>query len=349
MGPSLFQVKKIWHYRFQIHGARVQRTTGEASKRKAELIAARAYDDAQLATRGMEPIPVLRELVQQWLKVHESTVSDSHLRGMEQFGRLHLYDLADLRLDQITTALVEAARVSHLDSHAPSTANHWARLLRLVFKWAVRRKLIAEVPWILKPLKVQKKPRAMLPARQALDWLDAIDAQQRPAISRAIRLMLGLGLREVEARTAQWEWIDWERRTYTPGRTKGREAVPVPMPDWLLHYLAPLCASSGLIVANRRGHGFAAGFTSRYIKAANAMTGVEGLTPHRLRGTFATMLSEAGVPVQTIQRVLRHKSVLTTIGYLEVDIEQAVRGQDQVARKLGFHRDDGSVRSGEDG
>ncbi|VWC40637.1 integrase [Burkholderia lata] len=347
MDPHLFQVGKIWHYRFQSGGRRRQRSTGETARRRAELVAACAIEDAQRAARGLEPLPTLCGLARQWIVAHELVVSASHLKGMREFGRLHLYGLADVKIDEISTSLVEAARAGHLAGHAPATANHWLRLLRLLFRWAVRRKLITEVPWVLKPIKVQRRPRAILPARSALDWLGAVDAQGRPAVSCAIRLMLGLGLREAEVRSARWEWIDWERRVYTPGVTKGREAVPVPIPVWLVDYLLPRCGPVGLIVTNHRGRAFSAGFASRVIRVANSAAGVEGLTPHRLRGTFATMLSEAGVPVQTIQRVMRHKSVLTTIGYLEVDLGRAARGQDEIARKLGLNSQQEGQQSGE--
>ncbi|MEM5315556.1 tyrosine-type recombinase/integrase [Paraburkholderia sp. JHI869] len=347
MTPRLFLVGRMWHYRLSAGGRRQQRSTGETVRRRAEAVAAQAAEDARRAASGLEPIPTLRELVRQWIAAHEFVVSASHLKGMREFGRLHLYELAELKIDVFSTSLVEAARAQHLRGHAPATANHWLRLLRLLFRWAVRRRLIAEVSWTVKPIKTQKRPRAILPAARALDWLAAVDQEGGPAVSCGIRLMLGLGLRESEVRTARWEWIDWERRTYTPGRTKGREAVPVPLPDWLATYLEPRRSAAGLIVANRRGAPLYAGFASRVIKAANSAVGIEGLTPHRLRGTFATMLSEAGVPVQTIQQVMRHKSVLTTIGYLEVDLGRAVAGQQRIANRLGFEQQSTEVRNGE--
>lgn len=347
MGPHLFQVGAVWHYRFQVGGARRQRSTRQTSRRRADEIAMQAYEDARRVARGQQPVPTLAQLAGQWIETHGKTVSASHLKGMQELRRLHLYGLADVLIDRITTADVEHARAQHAEAHAAGTVNHWLRLLRLLFKWAVRRKVIAEVPWTVKPLKVQQRPRAILPQHDAHTWLCAIDALRRPVISTAVRLMLGLGLREIEVRTARWEWVDWDRRTYTPGQTKGREAVPVPMPDWLVEYLTPLWTATGLIVANRRGAEFSPGFASRAIRAANRKSGVEGLTPHRLRGTFATTLSEAGVPVQALQRVMRHKNVLTTIGYLEVDLDRVVRAQQQVAERMRFDELPHSASSGE--
>lgn len=72
------------------------------------------------------------------------------------------------------------------------------------------------------------------------------------------------------------------------------------------------------------------------MRQANEACSVTGITPHRLRGTFATLLSEAGVPVQTIQRVMRHKSHATTMADLEKNLELAALAQDNIGSKAGL-------------
>jgi integrase len=185
---------------------------------------------------------------------------------------------------------------------------------------------------------VQKRPRAILPLDVAKAWFDAVDETTRraPAVGTAVRLMFGLGLREGEAMTARWEWVDWQRATYTPGITKGREAEPVPMPGWLRDHLGPMRQAEGLIVTKRSGEAFAPGFARQAMKQANRACSIKGITPHRLRGTFATLLSEAGVPIQTIQKVMRHKNFATTVGYLEKNIGLAAKAQEHIGEKAGF-------------
>jgi integrase len=316
----------------------VQRSTREKIKHKADTVAARAYNKAKLWARGDEPVPTLRETVVQWLAVHTPTASAAHIKNVETFGRLHLYELADSLIDEITTEQVELARIRHLESHAPASANHWLKMLKTVCNWAVRRKVIPAIPWAVKLLKVQKRPRTMLPVSQMARWLSHIDTQSRGEIgvSIAARLMIGIGLRESETLTARWEWIDWERGSYTPGRTKGREAVPIPLPHWLIDYLSSIRKATGHVVVAARRQPFGPGFARRAIEAANAACEIDGLTPHRLRGTFATLLSEEGVPVQTIQRVLRHKDVRTTMHYLEENLDTAARAQQRIASLAGL-------------
>lgn len=343
MSYALFRVGKIWHYRFQVSGERAQRSTREAVRRRADDIAQKAYDDAKLWARGKDPVPTLADLVADWLAVHKATASEAHLKSVDTFGRLHTYQLGALQLTALTTAEVELARNQHLETHAPASVNHWLSILKLVVNWAVNRKVIPMLPWKVKMLKVQKRPRTMLPTMSAKAWFAAVDRATAgtPNIATAIRLMFGLGLRESEAAGARWDWIDWERRTYTPGKTKGREAEPVPMPDWLIDHLQPLMKRFGVIAPARVGGDglgeiYAPGFARKAMRAANEDCGIQGLTPHRLRGTFATMLSEAGVPIQTIQKVMRHKDPMTTMKYLEKNLEIAILAQARMAEKMGL-------------
>ncbi|WP_374625060.1 tyrosine-type recombinase/integrase [Pandoraea sp.] len=336
MSISLFRVGSILHYRFQIDGKRVQRTTGERVRTRARRVAEDAYREQLLWSRGGRLVPTLRELVALWLRAHQLTASRSHLRGVEAFGRLHLFALCDVPVDQLSTASVEAARNQYLATHAPISANHWLRTMRLLCHWAVHRGTIPAVPFKVKMLTVQRKVRATLPVALTAAWLQAIDRQAAEPVRIAVRLMLAMGLRESEAASARWEWIDAARQTYTPGITKGREAEPIPMPPWLVDYLRPFRRATGLIASRADGRAYGRGFTRQPIMSASQAIGIGHITPHRLRGTFATLLSENGTPIQAIQKVMRHKSPLTTIGYLEPDMQRVAAAQDKIALQYGL-------------
>lgn len=332
------QVNGIWHYRFCIAGVRIQRTTRERDFERAEKVARKAYENACTLANGGKLIPTLSALVDEWLVTRSPVMSAAHRACVESFGRRHLYDLGGLPISALTTELVERARNKHLQTHSPASVNHWLRILRLVVNWAVKREILPKLPWRVDMLKLQRRPRPILPVDMARDWFSALDkaAGKNPSIKIAVRLMFGLGLRESEAGGACWEWIDWERSTYTPGATKGREATAIPMPSWIVGYLLPIKRASGLVAANRKGRQMPSGYAARAIKLANKACGIEGITPHRLRGSFATLLAEEGTPVQTIQQVMRHKDVKTTMGYLEVNLQSAALAQDRLGARLGL-------------
>lgn len=340
MSANVFKVGNVWHFRFQVDGVRVQKSTRLRNRARAEQYAQQSYDAAVLRANGGEPVPTLDELAGAWLVVHRPTVSARHYSSVETFQRLHMYGLGERPIGDISTDDVELARNKHLVEHRPATANHWLRIMKLLAMWSVKRGIIAKLPWKVAMLKVQKRPRAILPIDVTRAWFDAIDKATRraPAAGTAVRLMFGLGLREGEAAGARWEWIDWERKTYTPGVTKGREADPLPLPDWLADYLAPHRRESGLIAPRRDGTPFPAGFARTAMRTANATCATQGITPHRLRGTFATLLSESGAPLQDVQAALRHKHPMTTVGYLEKNMSRVSQAQEKIGAQIDFKR-----------
>jgi integrase/recombinase XerC len=331
---------KVWHYRFQVAGKRIMRTTRLTDKAEAQKVAARVYAEAVARANGGELLPTLSELLTQWMEMRGPTASAAHRRAVDVIRRHHLYSLGGMAISKITTDDVERVRNQYLETHAPATANQWLRVINLAMNWAVRRELLLRLPYKVAMLKVQKRPRPIIPLDMVMDWLDKIDGSTKrsPSVSVALRLIFGAGLREGEAAGARWEWLDWERRTYTPGVTKGREASPIPLPDWLIDYLAPRRQARGLIAPRPDGTQLPAGYARRAITAANAACGIDGITPHRLRGSFATLLSESGANIQAIQAVMRHKSPLTTMTYLERNLATVSTAQAKIAEKAGLLR-----------
>lgn len=346
MSANVFKVGQIWHFRFQVGGVRVQRSTRLRNRLRAEAFAQAAFNDAVVKANGGQPVPTLDELAGAWLEIHRPTASSNHLKSVETFRKLHMYQLGAMKIGDIGTEHVELARNQHLAERRPATANHWLRILKLLTLWAVKRDILAKSPWKVAMIKVQKRPRPVLPLDVAKTWFDAVDQAvgKHHGVGTAIRLMFGLGLREGEAASARWEWIDWQRNTYTPGETKGREAEPVPMAAWLRDELAALRQPEGLIAPRKDGSQFGAGFARRAMRQANAACAVKGITPHRLRGTFATLMSEAGVPVQTLKEIMRHKSFVTTMGYLEKNMGTAVKASNEIGSIIGFQRRESGER-----
>ena len=344
MDPKPFKDGKYYHFRFRMDGKRRQRSTRETTLAKAEAVVKEAHEAARLRRRGEEPETTVHEAVTLWVEKHTLRKSEAYLEAVERFGRLHLGALADLMLGAVTTAMVEDQLLAYRADHALSSTNQWLAYLKVVYRWAVRRKMIRFVPWDVGKSKVQKKPKRRLPVGKTLPFLEVVDqlTKGEPAIALAIRIMIGLGLRGEEARDAKWEWLDLDRATYTPGDTKGLEAVPRPVPDWMMEILAPLAQMEGPMVPAQDGRTITPGRVQRVMDAACKSAGIPRLTGHRLRGTYATLLSEQGVPIQDIKTVLGQKDIRTTEIYLEVDMSRVIGAQNRIAQKTGL----GGRRSG---
>lgn len=323
----------IYRVRFTIGGKRVQISLHTTAKGEAEALALRAMDDAKTRAQGREPVQTIAKVRKAWLEASSTTASIGHYRNVNTWDAC---GLEKVMLDRCTTELVEMARNKYAQGRKPATVNAWLRILNLLGGWAIRRGMIQVIPWWIKAQKVQKAPRKTLPAHLVKPWLDAAEAtafkSHRAQIGTALRMMIGLGLREQEALGARWEWLDFEKKTYSVGKAKGFECRLIPVPDWLMARLEASKKDLGLIL----GEVHPAGFTRRAIAGANAACKTPGISPHRLRGTFATLHSEAGTPLQVIQLLLGHKSASTTMLYLEAHQEKATEQQGKVAEKMGF-------------
>ena len=176
-------------------------------------------------------------------------------------------------VDRCTTELVEVARNLHSEGRRPATVNAWVRILNLLGHYAVNRRMIQALPWRIKMQKVQKAPRKTIPPAKVSTWIEAAEKtafkSHRWQIGTALRLMIGLGLREQEALGSRWEWLDWGRCTYTVGKAKGFEARVIPVPTWLISWLEPRKADLGLILGQKHP----AGFTRKAISGANQECG----------------------------------------------------------------------------
>jgi len=321
----------IYHARFTIGGKRHKQTTGTKIKGQAEAEAVRIWTEATTRAEGREPVRTVVATLTLWLEAHSRTASIGHYRNVSTWNPC---GLEKVMLDRCTTELVEMARERFAEGRKPATVNAWMRTLNLLGGWAIERGMIQVRPWKLKMEKIQKAPRKTLPAGLVKPWIEAAEANafksNRWQIGTALRLMIGLGLREQEALGARWEWLDWERKTYTVGKAKGFEARTIPVPEWLMLWLEPMKLDLGLVLGTARP----AGFCRKAIAGANSKCKTPGISPHRLRGTFATLHSEAGTPIQVIQSMLGHKSATTTMLYLESHQEKATEQQAIVAEKM---------------
>ncbi|OIQ65621.1 tyrosine recombinase XerD [mine drainage metagenome] len=287
-------------------------------------------------------LPRLSGLYDEWKAIAKTQFSPRHLTSFDGYMRLHIEPyLGDLTLDQITTERVDKCRAAYLAAGGPpGGANVLVRKLNTLFGFAIRRKILVARPYDISRLQVQRKPRPVLPAQAVQKFLVEIDRSRNAHVSGAVRMMLGLGLRENEALGARWEHLDLHRKTYQPGKTKSGKAPMLPVPDWLAAYLRsirPKGAAEGWMFPAEDGEPHRVGcFTGKPIRRAGEKVGLVGLTPHRLRATFATLHVEAGTPLPKVQKMLGHSSITTTMRYVEDSTAGLREAQAKVAEAMGL-------------
>ena len=136
-----------------------------------------------------------------------------------------------------------------------------------------------------------------------------------------VEFLYSTGLRVSECCNVKLADIDWERKTVFVPHGKGNKPGRVYLSEiatmWLNKYLIDRGYDPGSLWLGRRGP-----LTKGGIEAVVTRIGESAglhVTPHIFRHTFATNLVKRGVPLQKVQKLLRHDNISTTLIYIDVD------------------------------
>jgi len=337
---GLQKVGDVYHFCFRIHGKQYKGSTRARDMQTAKKVLEEKRQEAILG-KSLHPLemPTVACLVKDWLNSRRSSASFKHLQSVEVVTRIWLLpSLGKQPIDQVTTGMILEARAKLLEAgRSIATANHFLRVVKLLWNHAVAAGYLEAVPFKIKTLKAQKKPRPTVPADRFQEFLTAVDSRAHtPHVPVIIRVMLGLGLRESEALGMRWEWLS-DHKTYQVGRAKGKESRILPIPEWLwtaLHAM-PKTLSSWVFPAEdgapHRPH-----YCKKVLQSVATELGMGNITQHRLRASFASLHAEGGTPLPEIKEMLGHKDISTTMIYVETTLDAKRRSQDALSQKLGL-------------
>ena len=153
-----------------------------------------------------------------------------------------------------------------------------------------------------------------------------IAAADTPWTKAAVVLLLSTGIRRSEAVGVTLDDIDLEKRQLLI-RGKGDKERVVPLTDQVVEAIQAYLPyrtktqSRHLFVSAWKGHPIHGRCINRMLKIVIEKAGLEGqgITPHKLRHTFATHLIRNGVDIRTVQELLGHSEIETTARYLHSD------------------------------
>ncbi len=248
------------------------------------------------------------------------------LRGMTIHGTLT--EIADL---------TPACWYAYLDARLavgiqPVTLNDELRTLQQFLNFLVEQgRAICQRMLRVEPLAENKPLPRDVPLDQLRQLLTCVEAGTRSAHGGVRRtalldhawvlLMLHSGLRTGEVRRLRLGDIDWERRQIRIEQSKGLKDRIVCLShaavDALNAYLTvrgPAEALSDHVFIYRHAPLSESYCGQRLLKYYGKRGGFH-ITPHQLRHSCATLLLNAGAPILTVQTILGHQHVDTTLGY----------------------------------
>lgn len=169
---------------------------------------------------------------------------------------------------------------------------------------------------------------------QMRDWLESLPGRTQWELrDRCLVVILyATGARLSELVGLNWGDFDSESRTLRLFGKRSRERV-VPTGEYLAASLLELKAQSpeaafgdkNPILINRRGGRLTGRSVARILQRSFAMAVGGGVSPHRLRHSFATHMLDHGADLMALKELLGHQDAATTQIYTHTSLEHLSR------------------------
>lgn len=244
-----------------------------------------------------------------------------------------------LPVDQITanhlrSYILEISHKPDGTTLAASTINQRKAIIRSFFSWLTEEEYVSKNPALrLHQERVNRKPEPVFTDIQ----LETIQYGCKCARDQAIiSLLTSSGIRITECVTLKKSDVDLENRTATILGKGGKYRTvyfDARAEFDIRRYLTSRTDDSPyLFVTRRKPYKEVAPETVRDMMAKiSKATGIKGVHPHRFRHTFATNLTEKGMPLPDVQQILGHAKVDTTIRYTHVSTTHVKQAYERYA------------------
>ncbi len=269
----------------------------------------------------------LSEWSQQWLAGQTHLKPSTRTRYASLLATHVVPTFGNVRLSELRHAAVQTWVSGLIDKGlAAATVRQAHRVLSLVLDLAVRDGRLPR-----NPAHGVKMPKAATPSKRFLshDQVHVL-AEECGPYRTAVLTLAYCGLRFGELAGLRTSDVDLMRRRITVqravvdlggklilGTPKSHREREVPVPNFLAELLAQelhgRAPDDPAFPSPRGGLLRNYSFRRQWFDAAATAVGVDGLTPHELRHTAASLAIASGASVKVIQRMLGHASAAMTL------------------------------------
>lgn len=284
--------------------------------------------------------------------------AERSIESMEYEVGLYLSDWLTRPLADITRNDCATRHRRITERHGPYSANRAMRFFRAAYNTADKRQEqgLPRCPVVAVKFNKEKRRQEPIPWSRLPEWAQAIDSIENPIRRDLQYFVLFTGLRCGDARTVRWEHINLGDEPVLLGKVeippgcihrpkpKGGEdrAFTVPLSTPALEILRRRRADNHLLFPDDGGWVFPTRDMKGRVTHVKEMKEkpIEPFgkipSPHRLRDTFATAASEAGLETREVKVMMNH--VLprgdVTDGYIRHSEEHLRARAEQVAEFL---------------
>ena len=326
---ALYRRGRIWYADYYANGERFQESTGMANKREAEKFLALRISEVQRGVFVKPANATLAELGERYIeyaKLHKrSWKRDVQMLGNLQafFGPSKLRDITPLRIEQYQRERVNDVR--------PATSNREMALLKHMFNIAERwgQHQGANPVRFVKFLPEDNLRFETLSEDQERTLLLA----SPPCLRDMIRFAINTGLRTSDIFNLQWMEVDIEQKRLKKIVKKSERPLSLPLNDTAFEIVETRRAvRQGPYVFYNPMTGGTFKDVRGALAAAVKRAGLEKVTWHMFRHTFASRLTRDGVDIVTVKELLGHSNITTTMRYAHSNDDAKRRAVQRLSR-----------------
>ena len=286
--------------------------------------------------------------VREWFEIYLEKYFRPRVRENTYNGGLstithHLYPvLGDVRLQDLTTDLIQSNIPTMFSGREYSSGTYSVFYTRLKegLDYAARENIIARNPAI----------GVVMPGSDKLKVVEAFTEEEQKKIveycksknglDRVYYFLIATGMRVGEAICLTWDDVNLRKGYIDVNKTAikakgGIKVQPHPKTDKsnrriylsenTITYLKGLERDGELVLPNRNGNIYnVSNLRKHWVKTCEKL-GIPYKSMHALRHSWATRALEAKIDVQTVSKMLGHKSIVTTM-----DIYQSVFSEQKI-------------------
>jgi integrase len=307
----------IWWVRYALANGKIRREkagTKSAAislyrKRKTEVLEGKKLPEPR------QRLVTFREIARDVL-----AYSRTHHRERTQYvvGRQvakFMGQFGDTPAEQITPQRVMEFLAGNTKTKA--TYNRWRSLLSLIFRWAIENGKVSLNPIHKVPRhknEDNKRTRFLRPEEE--ERLRKVIREHWPEEEPILELYLHTGLRGGNLFDLRWKDVDLELDLLTVAETKADKPLYLEINSaarQAFEILAVRRASPSMADERVCPNGYR--HFTKWFKKALSRAEIQDFRPHDLRHTFGSRLTMRGVPLRTIQELMGHRDIATTLRY----------------------------------
>lgn len=315
---SLFKRGKTWWISFTTpSGERVRRSAATEDRIQAQELHDKIKAESwRVAKLGEKPKRTWDEAAYKWLMEtqHKKTHHDdvAKISWLQQFFRGKL-------LDELSRDVIARIGELKLQETSPATANRLLALIR-----SILRKAALDWEWIDKPpvIKLYRE------AKRRVRYLNPVQAnlllQELPEhLADIVRFSLATGLRRSNVTKLEWSQVDMQRNVaWIHGdQAKAGKPIHVTLNATAIAVLTKQIDKHPKSVFSYKGKPITQVNTKAWYKALKR-AGIEDFRWHDLRHTWASWLTQNGVPLNVIQEMGAWESAEMVRRYAHLAPEQ---------------------------